>query len=166
VTRFAREKLLRLRAGRCEWLGSPVGGYEIRHGRVEPVPGADARGGGDTGADARDAGHGSAGEPLFVADDGEPEGWRVGPVLGTSWHGVLEHDAFRGALLAHVAALRGRRFRPGTVAFAQAREARLDVLGDLVAQHLDTGALARLIEEGVPAELPSVATEVRACCAS
>jgi adenosylcobyric acid synthase len=159
TTMFEREKLLRQRTGRCAWMDTEVGGYEIRHGRVEPAPGADARDSGDT-HDAR------PGEPLFVADDGEPEGWRAGPVLGTSWHGVLEHDAFRRALLAHVAAVRGRRFRPGTGSFAQAREARLDVLGDLVAQHLDTGALARLIEEGVPAELPSVATEVRACCAS
>jgi adenosylcobyric acid synthase len=141
ATRFAREKLLRLREGRCEWLGAAVGGYEIRHGRV-----------------AR-----TAGEPLFAAADGEPEGCRAGAVLGTSWHGALEHDAFRRALLAHVAGVRGRRFRPGAGAFAAAREARLELLGELVAEHLDTAALARLIEGGVPAELPAIATEVRPC---
>ncbi len=42
---------------------------------------------------------------------------------------------------------------PGTD-FAQLREARLDVLGDLVADHLDTAALARLITGGTPRDLP------------
>jgi adenosylcobyric acid synthase len=83
--------------------------------------------------------------------------------MGTSWHGVLEHDEFRRALLGHVASVRGRRFVPGTGSFAAAREARLDVLGDLVEQHLDTDRLTALIEGGVPADLPSVATEVRPC---
>jgi adenosylcobyric acid synthase len=52
---------------------------------------------------------------------------------------------------------------PGTTPFAAAREARLDVLGDLVETHLDTDQLMALIEGGVPADLPRVATEVRAC---
>jgi adenosylcobyric acid synthase len=143
-TTFAPEKLLRRRAGRCAWLGTAAGGYEIRHGRV--------------------ARHG--GEPLLHADDGEPEGCRTGAVLGTSWHGALEHDAFRRALLAWVAGVRGRRFVPGAAAFAALREARLDALGDLVADHLDTGRLAALIERGAPANLPTLMTEVRPCCAS
>ena len=46
------------------------------------------------------------------------------------------------------------------------REARLDVLGNLVNDHLDTERLAGLIEGGVPAGLPTIATELRACCAS
>lgn len=83
--------------------------------------------------------------------------------MGTSWHGVLEHDAFRRALLQHVAEVRGRRFVPGTGSFADAREARLDVLGNLVERHLDTDRLTALIEGGVPADLPDVATEVRPC---
>ncbi len=87
-------------------------------------------------------------------------------MLGTSWHGALEHDAFRRALLQWVAAARGRRFVPGTGSFAAAREARLDALGDLVADHLDTERLTALIEGGVPADLPNIATEVRPCCAS
>ncbi|MGO9322315.1 MAG: cobyric acid synthase [Solirubrobacteraceae bacterium] len=144
TTTFEREKVLRRRAGGCAWLDTTVGGYEIRHGRVER--------------------HGDDG--LFVAEDGEPDGCRAGAVLGTSWHGVLEHDAFRRALLQHVAAVRGRRFAPGTGSFAAAREARLDVLGDLVEKHLDTDRLTALIEGGVPADLPSIATEVRPCCAS
>jgi adenosylcobyric acid synthase len=143
-TTFAPEKLLRRRTGRCAWLDTSVGGYEIRHGRVER--------------------HG--GEGLLVGDDGEPDGCRAGAVFGISWHGALEHDAFRRALLKRVAAVRGRRFVAGTSSFAAARESRLDVLGDLVADHLDTGRLTALIEGGVPAELPSITTEVRPCCAS
>jgi adenosylcobyric acid synthase len=144
ATAFAPDKLLRRRRGRCPWLGTEASGYEIRHGRVE------RRGG----------------EGLLVDDDGEPDGCRAGAVLGTAWHGALEHDAFRRALLAHVAAVRGRRFAPGTGSFAAAREARLDVLGDLVAEHLDTGRLSALIQGGPPLDLPTVQTEVRACCAS
>jgi adenosylcobyric acid synthase len=156
TTKFQPDKLLRVRAGRCAWLDTEVGGYEIRHGRVERVR-----------EQGRPAGSGdSGGEELFVADDGEPDGCRTGAVIGTSWHGVLEHDAFRRALLAHVAAARGRRFVPGNGSFAAAREARLDVLGDLVEQHLDTPQLAALIEGGVPSDLPTVAMELRPCVAS
>jgi len=144
ATTFKRDKLLRRRSGRCPWLDTAVSGYEIRHGRVERHDG----------------------DGLLVADDGEPDGCRIGAVLGTSWHGALEHDAFRRALVHWVANARGRRFVPGTGSFAAAREARLDVLGDLVAEHLDTERLTDLIEGGVPSDLPIVATEVRPCCAS
>jgi adenosylcobyric acid synthase len=143
-TTFAPEKLLRRRTGRSDWLGTGASGYEIRHGRVEV--------------------HGGA--PVLTADDGEPEGCRDGAVVGISWHGALEHDGLRRALLAHVAAARGRRFVPGETPFAAAREARLDVLGDLIAGHLDTGRLARLIEAGPPADLPTLRTRMSACCAS
>src|SRR4051812_26514698 len=94
------------------------------------------------------------------------EGCRVGNVLGLSWHGALEHDAFRRALLAHVAGVRARRFVPGTTPFADVRAAHLDTLGDLIAQHVDTGRLAELIEDGVPSGLPPLETKVLACSAS
>jgi adenosylcobyric acid synthase len=142
--RFAPDKLLRRRAGRSPWLGTEATGYEIRHGRVTS----------------------EGGEAPLVSDDGEPEGCLAGSVLGTSWHGVLEHDAFRRTLLRWVAVARGRSFTPGTAAFADVRERRLDTLGDLIADHLDTARLTALIEHGVPADLPTIATEVRACCAS
>jgi adenosylcobyric acid synthase len=142
-TTFAPDKLLRRPAGHGTWLGADVAGYEIRHGRV--------------------ARHG--GEPLIAGDDGVEEGCRAGSVLGLSWHGALEHDAFRRALLAHVAAARGRRFVPGSTSFAAARAARLDALGDLIADHADTGRLAAIVEGGVPADLPILQTEVRPCCA-
>jgi adenosylcobyric acid synthase len=144
TTTFAPDKLLRRRSGRSPLLDTEAGGYEIRHGRVER--------------------HG--GEPLLQADDGEADGCAVGAVLGASWHGALEHDAFRRALLARVAAARGRRFVPGTTSFAAAREERHEALGDLIANHMDTERLAALIEGGAPSDLPTIETEVRPCCAS
>jgi adenosylcobyric acid synthase len=139
ATTFAPGKLLRRRSGGSPWLGTPATGYEIRHGRVER--------------------HG--GEPVL-----EEDGCRMHSVVGFSWHGALEDDDFRRALLHWVATARGRRFVPGTVPFAAAREARLDAVGDLIAEHLDTERLAALIEHGPAADLPTVTTEVRACCAS
>ncbi|HEY4701190.1 MAG TPA: cobyric acid synthase CobQ, partial [Streptosporangiaceae bacterium] len=49
----------------------------------------------------------------------------------------------------------GRPFVPAPdTDFARLREARLDALGDLVAHHLDTAALGRLINGGAPRGLP------------
>jgi adenosylcobyric acid synthase len=62
----------------------------------------------------------------------------------------------RRAYLGEVAAAAGRRWLPGTTSFEDVRQARLDALGDLVAEHLDTDALLRLIENGAPAGLPFV----------
>jgi adenosylcobyric acid synthase len=143
-TRFEADKILRRRQGSSPLLGTAASGYEIRHGRV-------ARAGGET---------------LLVGDDGEPDGCANGSVMGTAWHGALEHDDFRRALLTRVAAARGRRFVAGRGAFAAARAARLDALGDLVTNHLDTAALTELIETGTSSDLPTIETEVRPCCAS
>jgi adenosylcobyric acid synthase len=128
-TVFGRDKVLARPSGR---LGEhPVTtAYEIHHGRITVGGGA----------------------PLF-----EPgEGCRVGAVSGTVWHGALESDGARRALLAEVATATGRDWRPGTVAFEDVRQARLDALGDLVADHLDTAAVRRLLEGGAPAGLPFV----------
>jgi adenosylcobyric acid synthase len=143
-TTFAPDKLLRSRSGRSPLLEADAGGYEIRHGRVRC----------------------QGGEALLVADDGEADGCVSGSVLGTSWHGALEHDGFRRALLARVAATRGRQFVPGTSPFAAARDQRHDALGDLIGDHLDTERLVALIEGGAPSDLPTIETEVRPCCAS
>jgi adenosylcobyric acid synthase len=133
-TEFGAGKILGLRAGTAPAMGgAAVTGYEIRHGRVE-------RGGG---------------EPLLLGEDGAPEGCRVAAVLGTSWHGLLESDGFRWALVAWVARERGLRWVPGTASFRALREERLDRLGDLIEQHVDGPALLRLLESGVPA-LPPV----------
>jgi adenosylcobyric acid synthase len=132
-TVFEREKVL----GRPEGLAPGFGNawissaYEIHHGRVSRL----------------------GGEPLFTVG-GDTEGGRVGATLGTSWHGVLESDGFRRALLAWVAGERGLDWRPGDEPFAEAREAQLERLGDLVAEHVDREALLRMIDEGPPVGLP------------
>lgn len=151
-TTFEPGKLLRRVAGRCAWLGADAAGYEIRHGRVD-------RDGGEPVFEHE--GCRGGGGPIF-----EHEGCRAGRVVGFSWHGALEHDAFRRALLAWVADARGRDFVAGTTPFAAARERRLDALGDLVAGHLDTARLAALIEHGAPPDLPTLTTGVHQCCAS
>jgi adenosylcobyric acid synthase len=122
---------VRVRFDRDKTLTRPSGtAYEIRHGV----------------ADITDL----AAEPFI-------DGCRAGAVWGTSWHGSLENDEFRRAFLAEVAELAGRDFTPAAgTSFAAIREAQLDALGDLVAEHLDTRALAALINEGPPREMPSV----------
>ncbi|MFI9271767.1 cobyric acid synthase [Kitasatospora sp. NPDC052896] len=111
-----------------EAFGERVEGYEIHHG-VVTVEGGEA----------------------FL------DGCRDGAVWGTTWHGALENDGFRRALLREVAALAGRAFVPAPdTSFAAAREARLDRLGDLIEEHADTAALWRLIEGGAGAGLPFV----------
>jgi adenosylcobyric acid synthase len=66
------------------------------------------------------------------------------------WHGCLEHDDFRNALLTEVARLTGHLWTPSGVSFAAARERRLDLLGDLVEHHLDVDALLDLATAGAP----------------
>jgi adenosylcobyric acid synthase len=120
---FGPDKVLGRPVGQA--YGHTVRAYEIHHGRV-------------------------------TADGGEPflDGCRVANVWGTTWHGALENDAFRRAFLADVAERAGRDFAPDPATdFAQLRERRLDALGDLVEQHLDTDALLGLITGGPP-EVP------------
>ncbi len=122
---FARDKTLGRPHGSA--YGHPVDAYEIHHGR--------------TTVDSRAT-------PFL-------DGVRQGCVWGTTWHGSLENDAFRRAFLADVATLSGSPWTPdGQVSFAAVRERRLDVLGDLVAEHLDTTALTRLITDGPTPGLP------------
>jgi adenosylcobyric acid synthase len=126
--RFEAAKRLARPAGRA--LGAPVAGYEIHHGIAEV-----------TDPEA---------EPFL-------DGCRRGAVWGTSWHGALENDEFRRAFLAEMATLAGRDFTPAPdTDFAAVRQARLDVLGDLVAGHLEVTGLSRLIEDGPPPGMPSL----------
>jgi adenosylcobyric acid synthase len=128
---FGPSKRLGRPAGRA--LGTPVTGYEIHHGIAEVT------------------------DPVGNGTERFLDGCRRGAVWGTSWHGVLENDEFRRAFLAEVAALAGRDFIPAPdTDFAAVRQARLDALGDLVAGHLDTAALSRLISGGPPPGLPSL----------
>jgi adenosylcobyric acid synthase len=125
-TVFETDKLLARPVG--EWRGHSVTtGYEIHHGRVTV----------------------ESGEPFL-------DGVRVGRISGTLWHGALESDGFRRAFLAEVATTSGRDWQPGTESFEDVRQRRLDALGDLVADHLDTNAVRALLEHGAPTGLPFV----------
>jgi adenosylcobyric acid synthase len=107
--------------------GEDVHAYEIHHGTVTA--------------------HGEA----FL------DGCRKGAVWGTTWHGAMENDGFRRAFLTDVAQHANRDFTPAPdVSFHALREATLDALGDLVEQHMDTGAVWRIIRKGAPAGLPVV----------
>jgi adenosylcobyric acid synthase len=126
---FGAEKRLGRPVGRA--LGAVVAGYEIHHGIVRLTAGGC--------------------EPFLDGCRGGPGG----AVWGTSWHGTMENDEFRRSFLAEIASLAGRDFTPAPdTDFAGLREARLDALGDLVAGHLDTAALWRLIDAGPPRGLP------------
>jgi adenosylcobyric acid synthase len=134
-TTFKPRKLLRTTSGHSALLGSDVGGYEIRHGRPRP--------------------HGGA--PLILDDTGGEEGCVVGGTIGTSWHGLLEHDEARRALLRWAAVRRNLDFEPSPgLTFAAERERQLDALGDMIGEHVDTDAVLRLIDQGAPLDLPTL----------
>ncbi len=134
---FGRQKTLARGVGTA-FGRVPVRGYEIHHGYVSHA--------------ADDL------SPMIRYTDGTPEGAAAGHVFGTHWHGAFESDEFRRTFLAEAARLAGRhgfRVAPDT-RFAGARERTLDLLADLVEDHLDTKALWRLIESGAPEGLPFV----------
>ncbi|MDQ6783735.1 MAG: cobyric acid synthase [Actinomycetota bacterium] len=131
TTEFAAHKVTRRRSGTA--LGETMVGYQIHHGRI--IRGT-ARG-------------------WVHLDGGEVEGATDGPVeragtLGTSLHGLFEADAFRVRFLGAVADGRGKTFTVAGVSFAAARHAQFDRLADLVEDHVDQGALGRLIAGGAP----------------
>lgn len=70
----------------------------------------------------------------------------AGHVTGTMVHGSLEDDAARAAFLTSTL---GHLGVTSQVSFPAARERRLDLLGDLVEEHLDVEELLRLAREGV-----------------
>jgi adenosylcobyric acid synthase len=118
--------------------GLPVRGYEIHHGQVSHRA-EDLTG-------------------LINLPDGSPEGAVAGAVYGTHWHGAFECDGFRRAFLLRVAGAAGRRgfaLAPDTD-FVGLRTATLDRLADLIEEHADTDRLWRLVEQGVPPDLPFV----------
>jgi adenosylcobyric acid synthase len=105
-----------------QWRGSTVTAYEIHHGVATcTLPGDET-------------------EPFL-------DGWRSGPVWGTTWHGAFENDGFRRAFLAEVACQGGVRWRadPSAPGFAARRELMLDRLADAIDEHLDTRALAAIV---------------------
>jgi adenosylcobyric acid synthase len=128
--RFEHDKHLGRPSGAA--FGHPVTGYEIHHGRVV----------------------GNAHPPLVQDDVNGPEGSDAGRVVGTHWHGLLENDGFRRALLARVGP-DGFEVAPDTC-FADVRAAQLDLLAGLVDGYLDTDAVLRLIADGATPGLPFV----------
>ena len=133
---FAPDKVLAQVTGSAD--GISVSGYEIHHGRV--VRNGD--------------------RPLLADSGGVPEGSVRGSVRGTHWHGLLESDDFRRSLLREIAV-------PGFVAapdtsVAAVREQQLDLLADLVEQHLDQDLLEKLIDRGAPIGLPVIASALEA----
>ncbi|MBF6456921.1 cobyric acid synthase [Nocardia cyriacigeorgica] len=124
--------------------------------RNDPVPRESAA----LGAGTTAAGSGPDGEPgrNDALTPGVPEGSVRGTVWGTHVHGLMESDEFRRAWLAEIAAQAGRtgfRVASGT-SVAAVRLAQLDLLADLVEQHLDLDALDRLLVGGAPRDLPAV----------
>jgi adenosylcobyric acid synthase len=136
---FAADKVLATPSA-AGW-GHPVRGYEIHHGRVV-----------------------RSGDPPLLdgGSTGRAEGSDAGTVLGTHWHGLLENDGFRRALLARAADQAGRTgFRVASdTSFAAERAAQLDLLGDLVEAHLDTAALEHVIGHGADPTLPVVTSSL------
>jgi adenosylcobyric acid synthase len=133
-TVFEAAKLLGNPVGTARWLGGvAASGYELHHGRTRV----------------------RSGEPVLDSDDSD-RGCRRGTVVGVAWHGIFESDAFRRAFLGWVAAERGLDWVAGERPFVAVREERLDALGDLIANHADTAALERLLDEGAPPGLPCV----------
>lgn len=130
-TSFGAAKVLARPSG--SWANHAVDtAYEIHHGIARHVPAT------------RDD----------TTDRLEPErfldGWQVGSVWGTMWHGALESDGFRRAWLSQVAALAGSRWRPhdGAPGFSQRRERMLDTLADALEQHVDIDALLAFTRMG------------------
>jgi len=73
---------------------------------------------------------------------------RSGAVTGTMVHGSLEDDGTRAAYLAETLGV------ASAVSFPAARERRLDLLGDLVEEHLNVDELLDLARGGAPRGLP------------
>lgn len=110
-------------------LGHPVHGYEIHHGRVV-----------------------ASGDCTWINDlDRGAEGSVAGSVRGTHWHGLLANDELRRTLLREVAEAAGvHRFVVGNVCFEAMRVAQLDVMADLVDEHLDMDRLGALVASADP----------------
>ncbi|MEU2251925.1 cobyric acid synthase [Nocardia xishanensis] len=121
--------------------GIPLHGYEIHHGRVT-----------------------RSGDPAWLDAAGEPEGSVRGAIWGTHLHGLMESDDFRRAWLREVAQRAGRTGFVAAVAtsVAAVRAAQLDLLADLMEQHLDTNLLEKLITGGAPDGMPALTSSLAA----
>ncbi|GAB2990593.1 cobyric acid synthase [Nocardioides montaniterrae] len=73
-----------------------------------------------------------------------------GTVVGTMVHGSLEDDAVRARFLADHLDV------SSSASFPEARSRRIDLIADLVEEHLDVPALLDLARSGAPAGLPVI----------
>ncbi|WP_328397572.1 cobyric acid synthase [Nocardia sp. NBC_00416] len=155
---FGRQKVLRrsTAVATSGAAGRTAAGYEIHHGQVRrtaETPWLHLTGWTDATPGA---------EPVVGAH--VAEGGVRDAIWGTHLHGLLESDEFRRSWLTEVARQAGRTgflVAPGT-RVAAVRAAQLDLLADLVAEHLDIAGLERLLATGVPAGLPVVASSLEA----
>ncbi|OBR98915.1 cobyric acid synthase [Mycobacterium gordonae] len=129
---FAAAKTLR------RWR-EPLSGYEIHYGRVTRCA-----------------------EPAWFDPGCEAAGIRRGAVFGTHWHGLLDNDDFRRAFLTSVAGAAGRDgfVVAGDVNVSARRDRQLDVVADLLDEHLDVNAVLDLLT-GPPARRPHLCSELR-----
>ncbi len=128
---FAAGKTLR------RWEGAPAG-YEIHHGQLVRCA-----------------------EDTWFEVDGAPQGYVRGNVFGTHWHGLLDNDDFRREWLSRAAettGVSGFRVAPD-VSVAERRDAQLDLMADLLADHLDLDALLALLD-GPPTVAPVIHSTV------
>ena len=110
-------------------LGEPVRGYEIHHGRVARGP---------------------ATPPLLDGDGlGAPAGRARHPLARRCWRPT--GSAGRSSPGGRARRAAGFVGRAGHRLRRAARGTQLDLLGDLVEEHLDTDALGGVIEHGAPA---------------
>ena len=118
---FERDKTLRA------W-DVPLRGYEIHHGQI-----------------SRNA------ERDWLGSDPQI-GIRRGSVHGTHWHGLLDNDDVRREWLTDAAAAAGRHgFEVAVdVNVSARRDDQLDLMADLLAEHVDVEAIMALVDGGPP----------------
>ncbi len=119
---FQQDKVLGRPSG--SWRGEQVTAYEIHHGIASLSDGADA-------------------EPFL-------DGWQVGAVWGTAWHGAFDNDGFRRTFLTVVAQAASSPWRPepGTAPYASRREAMLDRLADALDESIGLDRVMAVIAGG------------------
>jgi adenosylcobyric acid synthase len=75
-----------------------------------------------------------------------------GNVFGTHWHGLMDNDGVRRDWLDSAASAAGRSgfVVADDIDVAALRDAQLDVMADLLAEHVDIDALLALLDSGAP----------------
>ncbi len=123
-TVFSTEKVLARRRARLAD-GCTVDGYQIHHGHLTRL----------------------GGQALFA-----DEGCQVGPIMGTTWHGLFDSDGYRRRFLDSVARASQRRFVTSDLDWQAERNRHLDRLADAVDLHL-----APLVDQLCPPAAPGLA---------